>query len=257
MTAIRGITRRKRTCQYLLIVHRKNRLKTIKAARPGYCITVGDHFGRITTMDLMHTEIQTEERDLTTLPNTYLVSNPVRVMRTSGTLLYVELSLGYDISRREIEELLLAAATETGLESPFVQIRDLGDFSVTYRISGLLTDVNRLIDKRRELRARTMDGLHAAKIEIVSPSFMNTRVYESSEQFVPELVVGADPIDPDMSTDALIFGKAGKPSRSRSSVKGWTRPGNDWPPASKRSRTRANRTTPTRKSTVWKNGLCA
>ena len=78
-------------------------LKTIKSCRPGYYITVGDHFGRVTTMDLLHTEIQTEERDLTTLPNLYVISNPLRVMRTSGTVLFVELSLGYDVSRHEIE----------------------------------------------------------------------------------------------------------------------------------------------------------
>lgn len=183
-------------------------LKTIKSYRPGYYITVGDHFGRITAMDLLHTEIQTEERDLTTLPNLYLVSHPVRVMRTSGTLLYVELSLGYDVPRHEIERLLLAAATETGLESPFVQIRELGDFSVTYRISGLLTEVNRLLDKRRELRARTMDALHAAGIEIVSPNFMNTRTFQTTDRFVPEVEAVAEPVDTGASTDALVFDKA-------------------------------------------------
>jgi len=183
-------------------------LKTIKSCRPGYYITVGDHFGRVTTMDLLHTEIQTEERDLTTLPNLYLVSNPVRVMRTSGTLLYVELSLGYDVSRHEIEKVLLAAATETGLESPFVQIRELGDFSVTYRVSGLLTEVNRLLDKRRELRARTMDALHAADIEIVSPNFMNTRNFDTSERFVPDVHAPEEPADAGPSTDALVFDKA-------------------------------------------------
>jgi small-conductance mechanosensitive channel len=183
-------------------------LKTIKTCRPGYYITVGDHFGRITTMDLLHTEIQTEERDLTTLPNLYLVSNPVRVMRTSGTLLYVELSLGYDVPRQEIEKLLLAAATETGLESPFVQIRELGDFSVTYRVSGLLTEVNRLLDKRRELRARTMDCLHAADIEIVSPNFMNTRNFDPNERFVPDVQAAEEPVDTGPSTDALVFDKA-------------------------------------------------
>ena len=183
-------------------------LKTIKSCRPGYYITVGDHFGRVTTMDLLHTEIQTEERDLTTLPNLYLVSNPVRVMRTSGTLLYVELSLGYDVSRHEIEKLLLAAATETELESPFVQIRELGDFSVTYRVSGLLTEVNRLLDKRRELRARTMDALHAAGIEIVSPNFMNTRNFDTNEQFIPDVGAIDEPVDTGPSTDALVFDKA-------------------------------------------------
>jgi small conductance mechanosensitive channel len=183
-------------------------LKTIKSCRPGYYITVGDHFGRITAMDLLHTELQTEERDLTTLPNLYLVSNPVRVMRTSGTLLSVELSLGYDVSRHEIEKLLLAAATESGLESPFVQIRELGDFSVTYRVSGLLTEVNRLLDKRRELRARTMDGLHAAGIEIVSPNFMNTRNFDTSEQFIPDVEAVEEPVETGTSTDALVFDKA-------------------------------------------------
>jgi len=183
-------------------------LKTIKSCRPGYYITVGDHFGRVTAMDLLHTEIQTEERDLTTLPNLYLVSNPVRVMRMSGTLLYVELSLGYDVSRHEIEKLLLAAATETGLESPFVQIRELGDFSVIYRVSGLLTEVNRLLDKRRELRARTMDALHAADVEIVSPNFMNTRNFDARDRFIPDVEVAAEPVDTATSTDALVFDKA-------------------------------------------------
>lgn len=183
-------------------------LKTIKSCRPGYYITVGDHFGRITTMDLLHTEIQTEERDLTTLPNLYLITHPVRVMRTTGTLLYVELSLGYDVSRRVIEKLLLEAANATELESPFVQIRELGDFSVTYRISGLLTDVNRLLDKRRELRARTMDALHGANIEIVSPNFMNTRNVTDDGAFIPAMEPVEEPDEVEQSTDSLVFDKA-------------------------------------------------
>lgn len=183
-------------------------LKTIKTFRPGYYITVGDHFGRVTTMDLLHVEIQTEERDLTTLPNLFLISHPVRVMNTSGTLLYVELSLGYDVSRRVIEKLLVEAATETGLESPFVQIRELGDFSVTYRISGLLMEVNRLLDKRRELRGRTMDALHNADIEIVSPTFMNTRDVGEEGLFIPDSEPTDEPVVPEKSTDALVFNKA-------------------------------------------------
>jgi small-conductance mechanosensitive channel len=184
-------------------------LKTIGSCKPGHYITVGDHFGRVTTMDLMHTELQTEERDLTTLPNLYLVTHPVRVMRTSGTLLSVELSLGYDVSRHVIEKQLLEAATATGLESPFVQIRHLGDFSVIYQVSGLLTEVNKLIDKRRELRSRTMDLLHEAGIEIVSPTFMNTRAFDRGDSFIPdEAPVEEESPVSSTSTDALVFDKA-------------------------------------------------
>ncbi len=185
-------------------------LKVIGACRPGDFITVGDYFGRISEMDLLHTEIQTEDRDLTTLPNMYLVTNPVRVMQASGSVLTVELSLGYDVSRHTVEKLLTQAAAETGLENPYVQITELGDFSVGYRVSGMLTEVNRLLEKRRELRARCMDSLHAAGIEIVSPNFMNTRAYDPSTSFVPveQAHVVESPDTP--APDAIVFDKAEK-----------------------------------------------
>ncbi|MGI9206314.1 MAG: mechanosensitive ion channel domain-containing protein [Woeseiaceae bacterium] len=185
-------------------------LKSIGSCRPGNYITVGDHFGRISEMDLLHTEIQTEERDLTTLPNLYLITNPVRVMRESGTVLFVELSLGYDVSRHVVEELLVEAAKACSLESPFVQIRNLGDYSVTYRISGLLREINRLLDKRRELRRRTMDALHAEGIEIVSPTFMNTRSLSKTAPVIPDGAESAETAVPKQSTDALVFDKAEK-----------------------------------------------
>jgi small-conductance mechanosensitive channel len=185
-------------------------LKTIGTFRPGDYITVGDYFGRITEMDLMHTEIQTEERDLTTLPNLFLVTNPVRVMHKSGTVISVELSLGYDVSRTKIEEILTEAAAETGLESPYVQIRELGDFSVTYRVSGMLKEIKHLIDRRRELRAKTMDKLHAAGIEIVSPTFMNTRAYDKNSKFVGKVTAGDVEAASGPSMDSLVFDKADK-----------------------------------------------
>lgn len=185
-------------------------LRVIGNCRPGNFITVGDYFGRISEMDLLHTEIQTEERDLTTLPNLYLVTNPVRVMRTSGTLLSVEVSLGYDISRQIVEELLIQAAKDAGLEKPYVQIRSLGDFSATYQVSGLLKEVKNLLDTRRELRARTMDILHAEGIEIVSPTFMNTRAVEQGKTFISEVVERPAGKDNKPSPDSMAFDKAEK-----------------------------------------------
>lgn len=185
-------------------------LKAIGSCKPGNYITVGNYFGRISEMDLLHTEIQTEERDLTTLPNLYLISNPVRVMRQSGTLLAVKVSLGYDVSRHTVEKLLVQAALDTGLESPYLQILGLGDFSVSYQISGLLIELNNLIDKRRDLRARTMDALHGADIEIVSPNFMNTRAIDKDQTFIAKDIQPVDPGAATASPDALAFDKAEK-----------------------------------------------
>ena len=183
-------------------------LKTLRKIRPGRYITVGDHAGRVSEMDLLHTEIQTEDRDLTTLPNLYLVANPVTVLRESGALISVEVSLGYDAPRRRVEKLLLAAAEKTGLKDPFVQIRELGDFSVTYRIAGLSEEIEHLLSNRRMLRAMTLDELHRGDIEIVSPNFMNTRSIDPTTRFIPDDDGDDDGDTVDRAPDDVVFDKA-------------------------------------------------
>ena len=101
-------------------------LRSVKNFRLGDFIRVGEHFGRVTERDLFHTEIQTEDRDLITLPNMYLVTQPVRVIRADGTIVSCEVSLGYDDAPATIEPLLIAAAEKCELQEPFVQIQELG-----------------------------------------------------------------------------------------------------------------------------------
>ncbi len=184
-------------------------LRMTKSCRPGDYVHVGEHFGRISEMDLLHTEIQTEDRDLTTLSNLFMVTNPIKTLRKSGTILSVEVSLGYDVPRFEIEGLLIEAATRAGLESPFVQIRGLGDYSVSYAIAGLLTDLQYLIKKRRQLRANTMDMLHEAGIEIASPAIHSLREYPVKRSFIPKAPDYAPATsDTDIGPDDLVFDKA-------------------------------------------------
>ena len=160
-------------------------LRSVKSFRPGDFVRVGDHFGRVTERGLFHIEIQTEDRDLTTLPNLYLVTNPVKVIMSSGTIISAEVSLGYDVPHSDVGEILKEAVTAAGLTDPFVLIMELGDFSVNYRASGMLAEVNQLISVRSRLREMMLDNLHKAGIEIVSPSFMNTRGFPEKKQFIP------------------------------------------------------------------------
>ncbi len=189
-------------------------LKSVKSIRPGVYVRVQDHAGRITGMSLLYTEIQTEDRDLTSLPNLFLATNPVSVFRSSGTILSVEVSLGYDIPRLQIETVLLRAAEKAGLVNPFVQIRQLGDFSVTYHIAGLAEDVEKLISTRRKLRACVLDELHEDGIEIVSPNFMNTRSMSEHRQVLPPS--SSSQMEPQQTEDLqtapedVVFDKAQK-----------------------------------------------
>jgi small-conductance mechanosensitive channel len=160
-------------------------LKAVGSARPGDFITVASLTGRITEMGLLHTEIQTEFRDLVTVPNSYMVTQPLKVVRASGTIITAEVSLGFDVPHSLARDVLRTAAEASGLKDCFVHVRELGDFAVTYRAAGLLEDVQSLLSARSQLQECMLDGLHGAGIEIVSPTFMNTRALDPGARVLP------------------------------------------------------------------------
>jgi len=183
-------------------------LRSIKSFRLGDFIEVGGHIGRVSARGLFHVEIQSEDRNLTTLPNLFVVTHPTKVTPASGALASAEVSLGYDVPRAEIEAALLEAAASVGLADAFVLVVSLGDFSVVYRVSGLLGESARLVSTRSALRAAMMDALHHRGVEIVSPGFMNQR--QVGEQvFIP--TVTSSPVVADTTTpppEQVIFDKA-------------------------------------------------
>jgi small conductance mechanosensitive channel len=161
-------------------------LRSMNNFGPGDFVRAGEHFGRVTERSLFHTELQTEDSDLTTLPNLLLVSTPVTVIRSEGTIVSATVSLGYDKSHTELDPILCEAATAAQLEKPFVQVIALADHAVTYRVAGFLPDVKWLLTARSNLRKSLLDKLHAAGIEIVSPSFMVQRPAAADEPVIPE-----------------------------------------------------------------------
>jgi len=183
-------------------------LRMRKNFRPGDFIQVEDIFGRVTEQGLFHTEIQTIDRDLTTLPNMTLATNPVKVTRSSGSYINVECSLGYDVNRLKIEEALLKAAKACGLEEPFVHILSLGDFSIVYRTHGLLKDVKSIVSAKSRLTGHIIDALHEAGIEIVSPNFMNQKQVGDTV-FIPKNYRPKDKtITEEHTPENVIFDKA-------------------------------------------------
>lgn len=183
-------------------------LQAIRSFRIGDFIQSGDHFGRVTEHGLFHTEIQTEDRELTTLPNLYLVTHAVTTTRPSGAIVSATVSLGYELSRTRIEKLLLEAAAQADLEEPFVQIVDLGDFAVTYRIAGLFKDVKYILSARSRLRGAMMDALHGDGVEIVSPVFHNQRKLTTDESIVPEPTIVAETVPSKTAPETVVFDKA-------------------------------------------------
>ena len=189
-------------------------LRAVRSFKPGDFVRVGEHFGRVTGRRIFHTEIQVE--DLTTLPNLYLISHPITVVRASGTIVSATVSLGYDNPHSVIEPLLVKAAKRAELEEPFVQIMELNDFSVTYRVAGFLPEVKQILTARSNLRAMMLDTLHDAKIEIVSPTFMYQRQTDGEARSFPHQSRSywqPTPQAEDKIPEELIFDKAEQAER--------------------------------------------
>lgn len=184
-------------------------LKTRNDFKPGDFIKVNDIFGRVTEQGLFHTEVQTPNRDLTSMPNMMLATHPVNITRSTGTILHAEVSLGYDVNRLMIEESLIKAALRAGLKDPFVLITSLGDFSVVYRINGLLENVKSIVSATSILTGHVLDVLHEDGIEIVSPNFMNQRQVGETV-FIPKKYRVKDQtmLDKAAASESLIFDKA-------------------------------------------------
>jgi small-conductance mechanosensitive channel len=186
-------------------------LKVIKPFRIGDYIESGNVFGRVTDIRILHTEVQSVDRDLVTFPNLKLVSNPLKTIRTSGTIISTCVSLGYDVPRRKIEKNMLLAAEKIGLENPFVHVLELGDFSVTYKVGGLLKNIESLITARSDFKKAVLDSLHEADVEIVSPNFMNQRILKEETVFIPKKEPTKAEVPkkfPEKKPEEIIFDKA-------------------------------------------------
>jgi small-conductance mechanosensitive channel len=175
----------------------------------GDFVEVDEHFGRVSEMGLFHIEVQTEDRNLVTLPNLSLVTKSVKVFYHTGTIVMAEISLGYDVPRSDVKRLLIEAAEKAELTEPFVYILKLGDFSISYRVTGLLKEVKHFITARSRLHEEILDVIHNASIEIVSPNFMNTRTVNDI-RFIPSKQESEIETSQEATPEETVFHKAEK-----------------------------------------------
>jgi small conductance mechanosensitive channel len=160
-------------------------LQSSGTIRTGEYVRVNGEFGRVTKRNLLQTKIQTELRDITTLPNSVLVNNPLTVLHRDGTVIAADLSLSYEIPYPQVETLLTQAAEAAGLEEPFVLVQELLDHAVSYRVAGFLAETKNLITARSNLRKKALEMLHGHGLEIVSPTYMNQRILDPSHLVIP------------------------------------------------------------------------
>ena len=182
-------------------------LRVTRPFKVGDFIRVGELFGKVSERGLFDTEIQTETRELIAIPNATFITQSVSVARSSGVIISTTVSLGYDIGHSQVEPLMLEAATGAGLSDPYVHILALGDFAISYRISGLLTDLEAILTARSKLHHTLLDVLHGAGIEIASPTITRHITQSEDTRIIPSATT-ATAGDDAVQAETIVFDKA-------------------------------------------------
>lgn len=170
-------------------------------ARDDY-VKFGDIEGVVSEVGLLSTKVITLRGEEVTIPNTVVVAGPVRnftrLSGGKGPLVFTSVTIGYDAPWRQVQALLLQAATRTpGLRQdpePFVLQRSLSDFYVEYE---LVARIEKPIDRPQvlsHLHANIQDAFNEAGVQIMSPHFFGQ---PQEPVVVPKARWHAPPAKPD------------------------------------------------------------
>lgn len=157
--------------------------------RIGDIVRLSDVFGEVAEIRLIYTIIETEKRELVTIPNGKLINDVLVNFSKDQHIISSVVRIEYKIDRYTVEKHLLRAALDVNLIKPFVLITDLKPHYIGYEVRGILKNVGEIITIRSDLHKAIIDKFDAAKIQIMSPERMRVAIVKTKESDIPNVKV--------------------------------------------------------------------
>ena len=158
----------------------------------GVRIQLNDTTGNIIEKTPLVTRIRTPKNEVVTVPNSFVMSSHTVNYSTSareyGLIIHSEVSIGYDIPWRKVNELLIDAALNTpGVVDdprPFVLETSLSDWYPVYQVNAYIKEADKMPQIYSNLHQNIQDKFNEAGIEIMSPHYMAMR--DGNETTIPK-----------------------------------------------------------------------
>ena len=146
-------------------------------------IKLNDTTGDIIEKTPLVTRIRTPKNEVVTVPNSFIMSSHTVNYSTSareyGLIIHSEVSIGYDIPWRQVNQILIDAALNTpGVVDdphPFVLETSLSDWYPVYQINAYIKEADKMAQIYSDLHQNIQDKFNEAGIEIMSPHYMAVR----------------------------------------------------------------------------------
>jgi small-conductance mechanosensitive channel len=148
--------------------------------RVGDWVKIGEHVGEVERIRLLVTYLRTFRNEELVVPNSMILSSEVlnysTRARTDGLLLHTTVGIGYETPWRQVEAMLLEAASRVpGLltsPSPFVLQTGLGDFCVNYELNVYCSNPYEMFPLYTTLHKQILDVFNEYGVQIMTPAYM-------------------------------------------------------------------------------------
>ncbi|MEJ2008961.1 MAG: mechanosensitive ion channel [Acidobacteriota bacterium] len=149
----------------------------------GERVKIGETVGDVIERTFLYTKVLSIKNEEIIVPSLTALGSPMTNYsaraQAQGLILHTDVTITYDVSWRQVHELLLRAADRTSHvlkePKPFVLQTALDDFYVNYQINVYTDQASRLAQIYSELHQNIQDSFNEAHVEICSPHYSQLR----------------------------------------------------------------------------------
>ncbi|GKS59321.1 mechanosensitive ion channel protein [Nitrospira sp.] len=168
-----------------------------RAFRVGDRIKIDDFVGDVTEVRLQVTHLRSLKNEEITIPNSTILNSSITnfstLARDRGLILHTTVGIGYETPWRQVEAMLLEAATRTpGLlrePAPFVLQRSLDDFAVTYELNAYTDQPQESVKVYSLLHQNILDLFNEHGVQIMTPAYegdpQSPKIVPKDQWFAP------------------------------------------------------------------------
>ncbi len=151
-----------------------------RAFRLGDRVRIGDMTGDVVEMRVQVTHLRSLKNEEIIVPNSLILAGQVvnysSLARRQGLILHTTVGIGYETPWRQVEAMLLMAASRTqGLRlepPPFVLQQSLGDFAVNYELNVYVDEASQMMGYYTALHRNILDVFNEYGVQIMTPAYV-------------------------------------------------------------------------------------
>lgn len=152
-----------------------------RAFRIGDRIRIGETIGDIVDSRLLVTHIRSLKNEMVIIPNSTILNSEIinystLAKKKEGIILHTSVGIGYEVPWRQVEAMLIEAASRTrGLlrqPPPFILQTALTDFAVTYELNAYCKDAVNMAGLYSDLHRNIQDLFNEYGVQIMTPNYV-------------------------------------------------------------------------------------